>query len=410
MGDTIFKKMGDYFRGRDTAPDQPEEADTAGRSKTTGTVRAAREGLSGMKGRVAARSQEVRGMFGRVIQPEERTLKNYMSVAFWRTKRAEYSQLREKEQQDLDVFNVLREGALPTIEYYVLTVLSCVIATTGLLQGSTATIIGAMIVAPLMTPILAFSLGVNWGDVDLIKTSAQSIAKGVFLAIFISALISYVVPIPAYTAEILSRTRPTLFDIIVAIASGIVGAYGNANKRISNTLAGVAIAVALMPPLCTVGIGIGTFNREVATGAALLFLINLVSISLAGAAVFWAMKVHPLLEDAGAVNKRALYQIVISVCILAVISIPVFLYMREGYLLANAQQHARELIAREIPGSEIFHISTPKAEGAFTLNVSIISGAPLDGKVAEGIRKRVLEKHPLIRNLTLRNITGAKTH
>jgi len=117
-----------------------------------------------------------------------------------------------------------------------------------------------------------------------------------------------------------------------------------------------------------------------------------------------------LLEDAGAVNKRALYQIVISVCILAVISIPVFLYMREGYLLANAQQHARELIAREIPGSEIFHISTPKAEGAFTLNVSIISGAPLDGKVAEGIRKRVLEKHPLIRNLTLRNITGAKTH
>jgi uncharacterized hydrophobic protein (TIGR00271 family) len=412
MDKGFFLKLVNLFGGGNTpaptAQEQASPAGPAGAPGSAGKVRAAREGLADVRERVTARTHEVRDMFVRVIQPEERTLKNYLSAAFWKSKRAEYARLREKEKQDLNVFSVLQEGALPTIEYYILTILSCVIATTGLLQGSTATIIGAMIVAPLMTPILAFSLGVIWGKVDLIRTSAQSIVKGVILAIAISALISFMVPIPAYTSEILARTRPTLFDIIVAIASGIVGAYGNANKKISNTLAGVAIAVALMPPLCTVGIGIGTFNREVATGASLLFLINLVSISLAGAAVFWAMKIHPTMEDAGAVKKRALYQIVISAIILLLISIPVGLYMREGYLIATAEQEARKLIDRETPGVEIFRMTTVRLHDGYHLALSIISDSVPDEAVMTGIRRQILEKHPHIKRLSIRHIPGVE--
>jgi hypothetical protein len=116
--------------------------------------------ISGVRERISSTSRDMKGMFEHVIRPEERTLKNYLKPSFWKDKKTEYDLIREKEKQDLDVYTTLSRGAYPTIEYYVLIVMSCVIATAGLLQGSPAVIIGAMIVAPLMTPILAFSLGV----------------------------------------------------------------------------------------------------------------------------------------------------------------------------------------------------------------------------------------------------------
>jgi len=219
----------------------------------------------------------------------------------------------------------------------------------GLIQGSAAVIIGAMIVAPLMTPILAFSLGVVWGDLFLIKMSFVSIVKGVFWAILISSSIAFIVPLPVLSGEIMARTTPSLFDVAVAIASGLVGAYGNANKKISNSLVGIAIAVALMPPLCTIGIGIGKLNMAVAGGATLLFLINLICISLAGAVVFWLMKVQPVSADQSEVTRRALSQIVVSVIILAVISIPVAFFMVDGYRKEAAMSDARGIITGEFP-------------------------------------------------------------
>lgn len=314
------------------------------------------ESLNTIKDKTSGRFIEIKNFMGHVIEPEERTLKNYMNFDFWKSKRELYRELREKEKQDQNIYQTLYDGATPTIEYYILTVLSCIIATTGLLQGSTATIIGAMIVAPLMTPILAFSLGVIWGDLDLIKTSVFSLFKGILISLSISAAIAFIIPMEGYSSEITARTSPTIFDIVVAFASGLVGAYGNANKRISNTLVGIAIAVALMPPLCTVGIGIGTLNKTVALGASVLFLINLVSISLAGAIVYWGMHIHPASANEGVVRKRALYQIVISVIILAAISIPVGIYMKNGFLINRATRTAGEIISTELPGVTLIEL------------------------------------------------------
>ena len=364
---------------RDTSPSEKKKPDK-------GTEQ---EGLAKVREKISSTSQDVRGMLDHVIEPEERTLKNYTSISFWKEKREQYAKIKAKEKQDLNVFKLLSDGARPTIEYYILTVLSCIIATTGLIQGSTATIIGAMIVAPLMTPILAFSLGVIWGDIDLIKTSMQSIAKGAIIAILISAIIAYLVPIPTYSAEIIARTKPSLFDIIVAVASGIVGAYGNANKKISNTLVGIAIAVALMPPLCTIGIGVGKFNREIATGATILFIINLVSISLAGAVVFWAMKIHPVLADEGEVKKRALYQIALSIIILTAISIPVGIYMWDGFKIATSQETVRKDILQHHPGLSIFQMKTETTPDGHRL-ILILTGKtePPPEKIAE-LRNRI---------------------
>ncbi len=359
--------------------------------------------ISAARGQIATQGREIRGIFDHVIHPEERTLRNYLNANFWLTKRREYRQIKEKEREDLGVFQVLSEGARPSIEYYLLTILSSLIATAGLLQGSPAVIIGAMIVAPLMTPILAFSLGVIWGNITLIRTALGSLLKGALLAVGISAALSSLIPIAGYNPEILARTTPNLFDIIVAIASGLVGAYGNANRRISNTLVGIAIAVALMPPLCTVGIGVGRLDAAVATGAAVLFLINLVSISLAGALVFWVMKIHPSLADRAQVKKRALYQIVLSVVILAAIAAPVGIYMREGYLLESSRRKAIALLEDSL-GEAVLSADIKRISGRRILLITITGQEQPAPETIEGLRSTIRKQSPGIDSIQIRYI------
>jgi uncharacterized hydrophobic protein (TIGR00271 family) len=345
--------------------------------------------------------ENFKDVFTKLISPEERTLGNLVSPLFWREKTAEFLQIREKQKQDMSVFETLAIGAAPTREYYVLTILSCIIATMGLIQGSAAVIIGAMIVAPLMTPILAFSLGVVWGDLFLIRISVASILKGVFWAILISSAIAFLVPLPKLSPEIMARTTPSLFDVAVAIASGLVGAYGNANKKISNSLVGIAIAVALMPPLCTIGIGIGKMSMEVAGGATLLFLINLICISLSGAVVFWIMKVQPVSADQSEVTRRAMSQIIVSVIILALISIPVGLFMIDGYRKETALGEARNIISTEFP--EISIVSSG-ITGDITGNIIELSLTGVEKPDNIKIKELIdgfKEKHPYISDINV---------
>jgi len=350
---------------------------------------------------VAAQKSDIRSLVDHVIDEEERTFRNYINPRFWLAKRRDIQQIRKKEEHGLNIYEILAGGAAPSREYYILTVLSCIIATTGLVQGSTATIIGAMIVAPLMTPILAFSLGVIWGDLQLIRISVGSIAKGMFWAILISSAISFIIPLPVYSGEIMARTHPTLFDIIVALASGIVGAYGYANEKISNTLVGIAIAVALMPPLCTVGIGLGTMNREVASGAFILFIINLISIGLAGAVVFWAMKIHPPLADETRVARRAMYQIVLSVLILAAIAVPVSIFMYDDYQRVEAKEYARLAFHRVFPGLEILSLEAEEGKDHYSLRVVVTGSEEPERERILSLKKSIITNHPKISDMKI---------
>ena len=323
-------------------------------------------------------------------------LAQLLNPSAWPAIRENYVRRREKEKQDLDVYRVLAEGAQPTAEYYVLIVLSCLIATMGLIQGSVAVIIGAMIIAPLMTPILGFSLGVIWGDLRLLRVALFSVIKGVLLAVVISGLLALVVPISHFSGEIISRSNPSLFDILVALGSGALAAYGYANKKVSSALTGIAIAVALMPPLCTVGIGLGKLDPRVASGAAVLFAINLVSISLAGAIVFWLMKIHPLTEDSAVVKRRALWQIALSVVLLSVITIPVVLSMRTGYELEHAQSDARRLIAEAIPGSSVLSAEALHTGGGNALHLTIAADSEISKDAIRLLASDVTRRNPVL--------------
>jgi uncharacterized hydrophobic protein (TIGR00271 family) len=168
------------------------------------------------------------------------------------------------------------------------------IATFGLLSNSTAVIIGAMLVAPLMLPIRGLAFGALVGDSFLFRTGSVSVVVGTILAVILSCLMGWLTGITNYGSEILARTQPDLLDLGIAVAAGAIGGYSKIQSKVSDTFAGTAIAVALMPPVCVVGLGLSQGNWILSRGATLLYLTNLLGIALACMMVFLSAGYAPL--------------------------------------------------------------------------------------------------------------------
>ncbi len=190
------------------------------------------------------------------------------------------------ENQYKDLFVDLREEARASSSFIILMLLSTLLATVGLFLNSASVIIGAMLIAPLMQPIVAFSMGVLRQDNKLFFESFKTVGIGVFIALFSSALVALILPFDSLTNEMSGRLSPTLLDLMVALISGVAAAYAKNSDRISGSLVGVSIAVALVPPIATAGIGLGWLNFDMFYHAFLLFLTNFVGIVFAAAMIF----------------------------------------------------------------------------------------------------------------------------
>jgi uncharacterized hydrophobic protein (TIGR00271 family) len=165
---------------------------------------------------------------------------------------AVFKERKEKTEVKYHTYETVVENATDSPEYYVLLILSCLIATFGLINDSVAVIIGAMIVAPLMGSILGLSAGVLWGSGRVVLEAVSTLLWGVLVVVGITFVMIVLIPFVPVSSQILARSQPNLPDIGIALASGLVGAYAYTNKKVSATIPGVAISVALMPPLCTV--------------------------------------------------------------------------------------------------------------------------------------------------------------
>lgn len=195
----------------------------------------------------------------------------------------------------------LRNSSHPEFSFFLLVVLSAGIATLGLLTNSPAVIIGAMLVAPLMSPIIGLGLASLTGDGRLLTDATAALLRGAVLAIVFSMLLTWIdINLPFFyfqvdnlPAEVLARTRPSPLDLAIALMGGLAAAFALAMPNISAALPGVAIATALMPPLCTVGIGLATRLWHVAAGAFLLFVTNAITIAFASTLVFFALGFVP---------------------------------------------------------------------------------------------------------------------
>ncbi|MBI5947351.1 MAG: DUF389 domain-containing protein [Chloroflexi bacterium] len=194
-----------------------------------------------------------------------------------------------------EVAREVDESAGATSQYYLLSALSCVLATLGLITNSVAVIIGAMLVAPLLSPIMAFSLATVRDRPGLYRRSILGLGTGACLAVGLSTVIALGatnLPFDALStipSEVAVRAEPSLFDLGVALAGGAAGAYAVARLKGAAAVIGVAIATALMPPLCVIGIGLALGDAGIARGAFLLFLTNFVAISFSAMAVFAAL-------------------------------------------------------------------------------------------------------------------------
>ena len=161
-----------------------------------------------------------------------------------------------------------------------MTAMSAGIAVLGLLLSSPAVVIGAMLLSPLMSPILGVGFALALFEFDELRRSVTAFLIGSVAAVLFTALIVLMSPLQATTAEILSRTRPNLFDLLVALFAALAGTFAIIRGR-GEAIVGVAIATALMPPLAVVGYGLATMNIPVLTGSAALFATNFVTIVLA---------------------------------------------------------------------------------------------------------------------------------
>jgi uncharacterized hydrophobic protein (TIGR00271 family) len=187
--------------------------------------------------------------------------------------------------------NVYADASLGIFAYWLEILLSAGIATLGLVLNSPAVIIGAMLISPLMGPIMATGLGLASGDLYLALKAVVKLIASIVVASALSAALVWILPFHSPTAEILSRTNPTLLDLGIALLSGIAGSVAVSRSVGSTdgvtTVPGVAIAVALMPPLCAMGFGIGSGLRtEIMRGAGLLFVTNIVAIVFSAFLVF----------------------------------------------------------------------------------------------------------------------------
>jgi len=226
--------------------------------------------------------------------------------------------LPKADEEDFkELFISLRQSGKLSSTFIVLMILSTLLATTGLFQSSAPVIIGAMILAPLMSPIISFSMGVLRGEKELLKESTITLFFGIFIALLFSSLYTSYMPLTILTDEMKSRLNPNVLDLMVAIISGIAGAYAYAKSEIAKSLAGVAIAVALVPPLSVIGIGISWWDSEIIYGSSLLFMTNLAGITLAASLTFLILGFAPI--------KRATKGIIYTSIFLIIVTIPLFL-------------------------------------------------------------------------------------
>jgi uncharacterized hydrophobic protein (TIGR00271 family) len=207
--------------------------------------------------------------------------------------------------------------------YLFMLAMSAGIAVLGLLLSSPAVVIGAMLLSPLMDPIIGLGFALAVGDYGWVKAAMRSLAVGTVLAVALCALIVVVSPIQTVTTEIASRTRPNLFDLLVALFSALAGSYAMIRGR-EGTIVGVAIATALMPPLAVVGFGLATWNWTVFSGALMLYGTNLLAIALTAAVMARLYGFRTTLSD-----RHTLFQTAAIVASFIVLSIPLAISLHQ---------------------------------------------------------------------------------
>lgn len=293
--------------------------------------------------------------------------------------------LHEDKADDAEIEARIRDGvqlrgATPWILMFAIFV-----ASVGLNVNSTAVIIGAMLISPLMGPIMGAGLGVAVYDYDLVKRSLSNLGIATLISLLVSALYFSLTPLQHTQSELLARTSPTIWDVLIALFGGLAGIVGMTRKEKSNVIPGVAIATALMPPVCTAGFGLATGQWHFMGGALYLYAINCVFISLATVVGIRALR----LKQHGFPNADTEKRVKATLLALALVTA-----LPSGYLALDLvrqevfRSKAQDFINREFVFPQTQVISTKIDPNKRVMDVSLL-GEPIDTATLDQIKARL---------------------
>ncbi|PKO07120.1 MAG: hypothetical protein CVU41_03360 [Chloroflexi bacterium HGW-Chloroflexi-3] len=299
--------------------------------------------------------------------------------------------------QRREIIADITESSSPGFDYFLMVILSTSIATLGLITHSPAVIIGAMLVAPLMSPIIGIGLASMIGRRTLLKSALSAVLRGALLAVGLSTLLTVInsylpfVSLHELPQEIISRTHPSPIDLMIALAGGIAAAYSLTEERLSAALPGVAIATALMPPICTVGIGVALQRWDVAGGAFLLFITNAVTIAFAAAFVFFLRGFNPYPLDN---NRKLPPSLQFSALLIVILLIPLTYFSIDFVRQAAEYRTISQLLnekVNEINNAELVDFTTNQENETISIDMTIRTNNPMKYEQVIALQESIVD-------------------
>ena len=293
---------------------------------------------------------------------------------------------REEQEDYQTIVDTITKGVVFNGTNLWVLVFAIFVASVGLNVNSTAVIIGAMLISPLMGPIMGIGLGLGIRDLDLISRALKNLSFSVVASLITSMLYFVLSPLNEAHSELLARTSPNIYDVLIAFFGGLAGIVATTSTNKGNVLQGVAIATALMPPLCTAGYGLATWQLDFFFGAFYLFIINTVFITLATFAVVRFLN-FPILHLPDPEAERRINRILTWVTVLTIVP---SIYL--GYVLSRNEaynQSARHFVHSEIMDLENSYVLSQEIDPKQRKISVVIGGADLTERELEDLQKKL---------------------
>ena len=309
-----------------------------------------------------------------------------------------FPEMERPERQEL--FLRIEAGAEGGRDYVVMMLLSAALASLGLLQGSTAVVIGAMLVAPLMGPLVGAGLALVQGNLQLMRKSMAVALTGIGLGLLVAMFFGAINPGYEPTMEIEARGTPDIFDLFIALVSGMIAAYAQCRSHLSDTLAGVAIAAALLPPLAVVGIAVPLSEYEIAVFAGILLLTNIVAIIIGAAVIFRLNGVQPQRREGDTrpwVRRAVIMLVGIAILLAAPLALRGLETGRRGqtrpasYPVSVPVREAIRSFLADYPSIQLISAARLSVEPESGLTLVLSSFGPLPKGFRRGLRNAVLQ-------------------
>jgi len=263
----------------------------------------------------------------------------------------------------------VRENAKGDFDFYIMSLFAGIIITLGIMIDSTAVVIGGMLIAPLVWPILAMAMGIVMGRSALLQRSLFTVLKSTLVILLAAILFGFLVPdVVVENNELLSRTSPTLYELIIGLAAGFIGAFIVAYPKLGSAIAGVVVAAALVPPIATMGISLARGDFSAFGGSFLLYLSNLIAITFAAAILFLLAKYKPRSEQAEE-KKATGFQW--TLIVLTIIIIPLVLITKNTATEVRVSKVVKDVVYSSLENADVSQIDLQKKENVFLVDLTI---------------------------------------